>query len=139
MRIGYGMQQGGISPPGISAPPEHPESGRRGPRGPRPPTPPYVRFRIRRFLPFRALLTSSPAVFERPTLPRGFRPLLPASRPSFEASAQDQQRVRLALLQQVRPFAGRLFRLLRPRLTSADPSRPLTASVAQGRSTDLPG
>ncbi|MHB1013349.1 MAG: type II toxin-antitoxin system RelE/ParE family toxin [Desulfobacteria bacterium] len=38
------------------------ESGRRGPHGPRPPTPPYERFRIRRFLLFYTLVTSSPVV-----------------------------------------------------------------------------
>ena len=58
------------------------EPGRRGPRDPRPPTPPYVRFRIRRFLTGPCSCTPQcPPSYWRPTLPRGFCPLLPVLGP----------------------------------------------------------
>lgn len=46
---------------------------------------------------------------------------------------------RLLSVLHARPFVGRLLRLVWPLLTSANPSRRLSAPAAQGRLTDLPG
>ena len=115
-------------------------SGRRRGCPRRPPTPPYERFRIRRFLICVCIINQQCLTsYKHPALPHDFRSLLPAFRPSCEASAQNVQKSGLALHIRFSPSLWWLGQLLWRLLTSVGPSMYLTMHLAQGRPTDLPG
>ena len=121
------------------SPPTSKSVRRRGcPR--RPPTPPYERFRIRRFLICVCIINQQCLTsYKHPALPHDFRSLLPAFRPSCEASAQNVQKSGLALHIRFSSSLWWLGQLLWRLLTSVGPSMYLTMPLAQGRPTDLPG
>ena len=117
-----------------------PQSGRRRGCPRRPPTPPYERFRIRRFLICVCIINQQCLTsYKHPALPHDFWSLLPAFRPSCEASAQNVQKSGLALHIRFSPSLWWLGQLLWRLLTSVGPSMYLTMHLAQGRPTDLPG
>ena len=72
------------------------------------------------------------SLYKHPALPCEFRPLLPALRSSYEASAQSNQKIETAYRWQVQPFVGWLVRLLWHLLTSPCSSGNVSVTVVLG-------
>ena len=113
---------------------------------PPPLTPPDVRFRIRRFPFSRCFSPRCLSSSRRPAFPHGFRPLLPAFRPSFETSAKDDQnfgcfaQTDSALHRLVRPATMALADFCQPLPSPLNGGSPYRAGrqTSQGKTCHFP-